>query len=241
MNTPIQQAIKLKNSAGTRLYEHAKTMIPGGTQLFGKRQELFAPQQWPTYFSQAHGCEVVDLESNRYIDMCTVGVGATVLGYADPDVTAAVIERIKKGVMCMLNPPEEVELAQLLLKIHPWAQMIRFGRMGGETMTLAVRIARASTGRDKIAFCGYHGWHDWYLAANLPDDSNADMEDRLGDYHLLPGLTPTGVPKGLRGTMLPFAYNKIDQLKAIVDHEGPRPGRDCDGTNPVMGTGTWFP
>ncbi len=163
---------------------------------------------------------VVDLDGRPYIDMGTCGIGATVLGYADPDVTAAVVERVQRGAMCMLNPPEEVELARLLLEIHPWAEMVRFGRMGGETMAMAVRVARARTRRDKVAFCGYHGWHDWYLSANLPHPGG-DAADRLGQWHLLPGLEPAGIPHGLAGTALPFAYNKLDDLKAIVDEHGP--------------------
>jgi len=105
-----------------------------------------------------------------------------------------------------------VELADLLCELHPWADMVRYARCGGEAMAIAVRIARASTGRDKVAFCGYHGWHDWYLSANLAE------QDAL-DGHLLPGLEPAGVPRGLVGTALPFRYNKIDELETIVsDH-----------------------
>jgi glutamate-1-semialdehyde 2,1-aminomutase len=206
--------------AGQRLYEEAKAMIPGGTQLFGKRQEMAAPQQWPTYYAKAQGCQITDLDGKTYIDMCPCGIGATVLGYADPDVTAAVIEAVQNGVMTNLNPPQEVELAKLMLEIHPWAKMVRIGRLGGETMAMAVRIARARTRRDKIAFCGYHGWHDWYLAANLPHDGTDGIDDRLGQGHLLPGLEPRGVPKALAGTSLPFTYNRIDELKRIVDREG---------------------
>ena len=206
------------------LYERARSIIPGATQLFGKRQEMFAPGQWPAYFAEARGCEVVDLDGNRYIDMCTSGIGATLLGYADPDVSAAVVRAVETGVMCMQSPPAEVELAELMLQIHPWAEQVRFGRLGGESMTIAVRIARARTGRDRLAFCGYHGWHDWYLAANLltaEDGGDSGFVDRLGGGHLLPGLPPAGVPRGLAGTALPFTYNRIDELKAIVDRHGP--------------------
>ncbi len=206
-------------STGNQMYQRAKAIFPGGTQLFGKRQEMFAPEQWPAYFAEAQGAEVVDLDGRRYIDMASCGIGATVLGYADPDVTAAVIQRVQRGSMCTLNPPDEVELAELLLQIHPWAQNVRLGRVGGETMALAVRIARARTGRDKIAFCGYHGWHDWYLAANLPS-SGSEMVDRLGDWHLLPGLEPKGVPRCLAGSALPFTYNRIDELQHIVQQCG---------------------
>ena len=210
-------------SKGLKLYQKAKAIIPGGTQLFGKRQEMFAPGQWPAYAAESKGCEVVDVDGNRYIDMMTSGIGATILGYADPDVTQAVVDRVQRGSMTGINPAEEVELAELLLEIHPWADNVRFGRVGGETMTMAVRIARASTKRDMIAICGYHGWHDWYLAANLTQPSEVDgseMIDRLGDGHLLPGLQPLGVPRGLAGTAVTFSYNEIDQLQRIVKAHG---------------------
>ena len=152
-------------------------------------------------------------DGNRYIDATHCGVGAPVLGFADPDVEEAVVKAIQAGTMSTLNCPEEVELAELLIELHPWADMVRYARTGGEVMAIAIRIARASTGRDKVAFCGYHGWHDWYLATNLAE------EDAL-DGHLLPGLEPAGVPRGLIGTMFPFHYNQIEELKAIVAGHG---------------------
>ena len=200
------------------LYRRAKQIIPGGTQLLSKRPEMFAPDQWPGYYREARGCEIVDLDGNRYLDMATMGIGACLLGYNDPDVTAAVRSRLESGSMCTLNCPDEVELAELLLAIHPWAGQVRYARSGGEAMAVAVRIARASTGRDLVALCGYHGWHDWYLAANRVPEGQADP---LGG-HLLPGLSPRGVPSQLAGTALTFTYNRLDQLAAIVDREGPR-------------------
>jgi len=191
------------------MQKRAKSRIPGMSQLLSKRPDMFAPGVWPGYFSKAKGAEVWDLDGNRYIDMSISGIGANVLGYADPDVDAAVIEAIKAGSSSSLNCPEEVELAELLCEIHPWAQMVRFARTGGEAMAVAVRIARAHTKKDKIAFCGYHGWHDWYLAANL------GTENALGD-HLISGLNPLGVPKNLQGTSLPFRYNHLDELENIV-------------------------
>lgn len=191
------------------MQERARRLIPGMTQLLSKRPDMFSQGAWPGYYSRAEGCEVFDLDGNHYVDMSIAGIGANVLGYADPDVDAAVIEAVRAGVSCSLNCPEEVELADLLCAIHPWAEMVRFARTGGEAMALAVRITRAHTGRDVIAFCGYHGWHDWYLAANL------DTENALGE-HLLPGLAPRGVPRCLAGTALPFRYNRLDELKAIV-------------------------
>ena len=192
------------------MQKRARQRIPGMTQLLSKRPDMFAPGVWPGYYSKAKGVEVWDLDGNRYIDMSIAVIGANVLGYADPDVDDAVRAIIGKGTSCSLNCPEEVELADLLCEIHPWAEMARFARTGGESMAIAVRIARAHTGKDKVAFCGYHGWHDWYLAANL------GTENALGE-HLLPGLSPKGVPKGLTGTAIPFRYNHLEELQAIVE------------------------
>jgi glutamate-1-semialdehyde 2,1-aminomutase len=198
---------------GQQLYLKAKTRIPGGTQLLSKRPEMFLPEQWPSYYSKVKGVEVWDLDGNNYIDMSINGVGACILGVADPEVDTAVKKAIEAGTMSTLNCPEEVELAELLCDLHPWAEMVRMARGGGEAMTVAVRIARAHTRKDKIAFCGYHGWHDWYLAANL-------AEEKALDGHLLPGLEPVGVPRSLIGTALPFRYNHLEDLNAIVAKYG---------------------
>jgi glutamate-1-semialdehyde 2,1-aminomutase len=196
------------------LYAKARRLIPGGTQLLSKRPEMFLPGQWPAYYASAKGATVVDLDGNSFVDMSICGIGATVLGYADPDVDGAVKSAIDAGSMATLNCPEEVALAELLVELHPWARMVRFGRAGGEAMAMAARIARAATGRQTIAFCGYHGWHDWYLSANLADDTALDG-------HLLAGLAPKGVPRGLKGLMKPFHYNDLDGLKAIARAHGP--------------------
>jgi glutamate-1-semialdehyde aminotransferase len=195
---------------GQVLYKQAKKIIPGGTQLLSKRPEMFLPDNWPSYYKKAKGCEVWDLDGRKYIDMSYMGIGANVLGYADPDVNKAVKKAVENSNMCTLNAPEEVELARLLIKLHPWAQMARFARCGGEAMAIAIRIARASTGKDKILLCGYHGWHDWYLAANLGDNKSLDG-------HLLPGLKPKGVPRNLKGTALPFKYNDINAFLTLVE------------------------
>lgn len=199
----------LLNGSGQRLWNKAKKIIPGGNQLLSKRAEMFLPEHWPAYYSKARGTHVWDLDGNKFLDMSLMGVGACALGYADPDVNKAVIEAVKRGNMATLNVPEEVELAELLCDIHPWADMVRYARTGGEAMAIAARISRAATGRDTIAFCGYHGWSDWYLATNLKDKNG------LND-HLLSGLKPAGVPNNLSGTVLPFHYNKLDELEKIV-------------------------
>ncbi len=203
------------------LYEEAKRLFPMGTQLLSKKPEMYAPGRWPAYFAEARGCEVIDTDGRRFIDMTTMGVGACLLGYADPDVTAAVTRRVRLGSMATLNPPEEVELARQLVALHPWAERVRLARTGGEAMAIAVRLARASTGRDGLAICGYHGWHDWYLAANLP--TAGDAGDSLG-RHLLPGLAPAGVPAGLAGTAHTFGFNDAEALRRIAHEHGGRLG-----------------
>ena len=196
------------------MQKRATGRIPGMTQLLSKRPDMYSLGVWPGYFSRAQGVQVTDLDGNRYVDMSIGGIGATVLGYADQDVDDAVVAAVRSGVTSSLNCPEEVELAERLCDLHPFADKVRFARTGGEAMAMAVRIARAATGRDVVAFCGYHGWHDWYLAANLEHDA-------LGG-HLLEGLEPAGVPRALAGTALPFHYNRIDELKAIIAAAGPK-------------------
>jgi glutamate-1-semialdehyde 2,1-aminomutase len=199
----------MMTSKGPDLWEKAKTIIPGGNQLLSKRSERFLPGLWPSYYTKARGCEVWDLDGNHYYDFAQMGVGSCVLGYADADVDAAVIKAVQNGAMCTLNCPEEVELAEKLIALHPWADMVRFARTGGEACAIAIRIARAASGKGKVAFCGYHGWHDWYLAANLGDSSNLDGQ-------LLPGLEPLGVPRELRDTAIPFHYNQLGELESII-------------------------
>ena len=203
----------MKSPKGVALWNKAKKLIPGGNGLLSKRSEMFLPDRWPSYYSRAKGSEVWDIDGNRYLDFTINGVGACTLGHADPDVDNAVKEAIKAGNMSTLNVPEDVELAELLQEIHPWAEMFRYARTGGESMAVAIRIVRAATGKEKILFCGYHGWHDWYLSANLADSAALDGQ-------LLPGLDPAGVPRGLIHTAIPFNYD-IDSFKQVYNqHRG---------------------
>lgn len=193
------------------LYVKAKKLIPTGTELLSKRPEMFLPDLWPSYYKKAEGCRVWDLDDRQYYDFAQMGVGSCTLGYADPDVNSAVMDAVKNGSMCTLNSFEEVELAERLIALHhPWAERARFARSGGEACSIAVRIARAKTGRNKVAFCGYHGWSDWYISANIGDESQLDEQ-------LLPGLKPTGVPRMLQGTALPFLYNNLSSLENLID------------------------
>lgn len=193
-----------------KLYIEAKKIIPGGTQLLSKRQEMYAPELWPAYYKKAKGCEVWDLDGKKYVDMSSMGIGSCILGYSDPDVNKKVKKAIDQASMTTLNCPEEVELAKILINLHPWAEKVRFARCGGEAMAIAVRIARAKTKKDVVLFCGYHGWHDWYLAANLADDKNLDG-------HLLSGLNPLGVPRGLKGTAIPFSFNNVKEFNKVYE------------------------
>lgn len=194
---------------GQELYKKAKTLIPGGTMLLSKRPEMFLPEQWPAYYDKTEGCHVWDLDGKKYLDMFIMGIGTNSLGYSHPKVDEAVRGVISKGNMSTFNCPEEVELAEKLVELHPWGDMVRFARSGGEANAIAIRIARAASGKDKVAICGYHGWHDWYLSANLAEDDGLDG-------HLLPGLDPAGVPKYLRGSVIPFNYNNLDELRSII-------------------------
>jgi len=197
-------------NSGTQLWARAKKLIPGGSMLLSKRSEMYLPQGWPAYFSRTQGCSIWDLDGREYKDLSLMGIGTNILGYSRPEVDAAVHETVNKGNLSTLNAPEEVYLAEKLIELHPWADMVRYARSGGEACAIAVRIARAASGKDKVAFCGYHGWHDWYLAANLSDDDSLTG-------HLLPGLEPNGVPKALTGTSIPFQFNDLDQITAIME------------------------
>ena len=196
---------------GQDLYNKAKQIIPGGTILLSKRPEMFLPDQWPSYFAEAKGCTVIDLDGNKYTDMSIMGIGTNTLGYGHDEVDTAVLNTVRKGNMSTLNCPEEVYLAEKLIEMNPWADMVRFARSGGEANAIAIRIARAASGRDEVAICGYHGWHDWYLSTNHNDG------DGLSG-HLLPGLDPAGVPKNLKNTVHPFHYNNYEELEQIVSN-----------------------
>lgn len=209
-NQKIARNEGMKMGSGQKLWQRAKKVIPGGNMLLSKRAEMFLPDQWPAYFSKTKGCTVWDIDGNAFIDMSIMGIGTNVLGYSHPEVDEAVMQTVRDGNMSTFNAPEEVYLAERLIELNPWADMARFARSGGEANAIAIRIARAASGRDKVAVCGYHGWHDWYLSANLGED-----ESLAG--HLLPGLEPNGVPRNLRGTVYPFNYNDYQALEALAE------------------------
>ena len=196
-----------------KTWKKAKKFIAGGNMLFSKRPDVFLPNAWPSYFKKAKGCAIQSLDGENYIDLSIMGIGTNILGYSNKFVDNAVEKAIKNGNMSTLNCEEEVRLAEKLIAIHPWAQKVRFARSGGEANAISIRLARAYSKKTKIAFCGYHGWHDWYLAANLETNKNLNE-------HLLPGLKTAGVNKGLKGTIYPFKYNDLNGLtKILKKHE----------------------
>jgi glutamate-1-semialdehyde 2,1-aminomutase len=194
------------------LYARAKEIIPGAAQLISRRPTRAALGVSPIYAERAKGCRIWDVDGNEYIDWSS-GVGPIILGYCDEVVDAAVSEQIKRGSVFSILEENQVLLAEELVRLSPSAEMVRFCKGGGEACTMAVRIARGITGKDKVLFCGYHGWHDWYLAANLSGENLAG--------HLFNGIDPTGVPRALEGTSQPFAYGDIDSLEQLlVEYRG---------------------
>ena len=196
-------------NAGQKMWKRAKNVIPGGTMLFSKNPDLFLPKFWPAYFERTKGCNVWDLEGRKFFDLSMMGVGTNILGYSRKEVDDAVRKVIDKGNMSTLNSKEEIFLAEKLIEIHPWAEKVRFARTGGEAAAIALRIARAATGKDQVAICGYHGWHDWYLSANL-------LNSKSLNSHLMRNLPIMGVQKNLKNSAFVFEYNNFDQLKKIV-------------------------
>ena len=197
-------------STGAKMWRRAQRSVAGGNMLLSKNPDMHLPGSWPTYFSRAKGCNVWDLDDNEYVDVGMMGIGTNILGYGHPVVDESVLTVVRDGNLSTLNAPEEVMLAERLVELHPWSDQVRFTRSGGEACAVAVRIARAASGKDRVAFCGYHGWHDWYLSANL------GVAGALDD-HLLPGLMSAGVPRALAGTSVPFKYNDLADLEAVLD------------------------
>lgn len=195
------------------LYSRALELIPGGTQLVSRRPNRVAYGVSPIYAARAQGARFWDIDGFEYIDWIS-GIGAILLGYADPVVDDAVRQQLAKGTMYSVNHELEIELAEELCQSIPCAEMVRYAKCGGEACAMAVRIARGVTGRDRVLFCGYHGWHDWYLAANLDADHSLNR-------HLFPGIEPIGVPQSLSGTAVPFPYGDLNTLGELLEtHRG---------------------
>ena len=176
-----------------RLYKKAIKIIPGGSQTFSKGPTQFTNNFAPKYLKKGKGCKVWDEDGNQYIDY-VMGCQPLILGYADKDINRAVNEQLQNGSTFSLMNKLEIEVAELLVEHIPSAEMVRFGKNGGDATTIAIKIARAVTGRQKVAFCGYHGWHDWFIAST--DKSN-------------------GIPNFNKELVHSFEYNNISSLEEI--------------------------
>jgi len=179
--------------------QRAEACVPGASQTFSKGPNQFVRGASPLFLAHGKGAHVWDLDGNKYLDF-TMALCALSLGYSDPDVNAAVARQLEGGVIFTLPHPLEAEVAELLCKLIPSAEMVRFGKNGSDATSGAVRLARAFTGRELIAACGYHGWQDWYIGTTTRS---------------------LGVPKVVRDLTRTFTYNKIETLERVFDeHPG---------------------
>lgn len=190
--------------SGEKLRRRAKEIIPSSNVFFSKRAETLLPRNWPAHYCKARGCILWDLDDNQYTDMSTMGAGANTLGYGHPEVDDAVRRAVEAGNTSTLSCPEEVYLAEKLLELHPWADMVHFGRSCGDVIALAISIARAATGKDDVAVCRYQD------LADLADEQN--IVGRLS-----PRLLRTRAPETLQGTVFHFDYNSFADFEAILD------------------------
>lgn len=179
------------------MFERAVRTIPLATQTFSKSHLQWVRGAAPLFAERAHGCRFTDVDGNDYIDF-VLGLLPVVLGYGDADVDAAIVRQLEKGIVFSLAHPLEAELAERLTRLIPCAEMVRFGKNGSDATSAAVRLARAHTGRDKVAICGYHGWHDWYIGSTT--------------RHL-------GVPEAVRRLSVTFPYNDADALELLLRAE----------------------
>ncbi len=179
--------------------ERAAKVIPGASQTFSKGADQHVRGVAPMFLEKGKGCRVWDVDGNEYIDYIQ-GLLPNILGYAHDEVNAAVAAQLAQGHSFSLPHPLEVELAERLTRLIPCAEKVRFGKNGSDATSGAVRAARALTGRERIACCGYHGWQDWYIGSTTRN---------------------AGVPKAVRALTHPFVYNDLASLEKILDeHRG---------------------
>ncbi len=185
--------LKLENSL--KHFEKTKKLIPNCSQTFSKSYLQFSVGASPLFVKEGKGCELTDLDDNRYIDY-TMGLGACLLGYAFEPVLEKVKKELDRGTVFTLPSYLETQLAELLVELVPCAEKVRFGKNGSDVTSAAVRLARAYTGRDLIACCGYHGWQDWYIGTTTRNK---------------------GVPKAVQKLTLTFEYNNIESLERLFE------------------------
>ena len=198
-----------KLTKNNTLWDKAKKIILNGNMLLSKNPEIILPNKWPTYFSKTKRTNVWDIQNIKYSD-CFMLVGSNLLGYNYKKIQNEITKVVLKGNISSLNCPEEVELSEKLINIHPWSSFTKFAKTGGEINLIALRIARSNTKKKNIAFCGYHGWHDWYLSANLTNKKN------LND-HLFENISTVGIPENLKNTAYQFNYKDLEGLKKLIE------------------------
>lgn len=186
---------KIKFTRSDELWAKAKKLIPGGTQTLSKAPDQFVNGVTPKFLERGKGCHVWDVDGNEYIDY-PMALGPILLGYDYAPVVEAVTAQIRKGTTFTLMHPLEVEVAELLVSTIPCAEMVRYAKNGTDVTTAAIRVARAHTGKDHIAFSGYHGCNDWY-AITTPRNK--------------------GIPREMGRLIHPFKFNNIESLEAIFD------------------------
>jgi glutamate-1-semialdehyde 2,1-aminomutase len=175
------------------LLARAERTIPLGTQTFSKSKTQFPFGVSPFYATRAQGSHLWDADGNEYIDFIS-SLASVTLGYSDPDVTAAVRAQLERGVIFSLPTDLELQVAELLIELVPSAERVRFGKNGSDATAGAIRVARAFTGRDRVAACGYHGWQDWYIGSTARNK---------------------GVPAATRALTHRFDYNDLDSLDRL--------------------------
>jgi glutamate-1-semialdehyde 2,1-aminomutase len=198
MNTIEEQAMREFTQSEAHL-ARAEKVIPLGSQTFSKSRTQYPYGVSPYFIRRAQGSRVWDVDGNEYVDFVS-SLASVTLGYNDPDVTLAVREQLDDGVIFSLPHPIEAEVAELICEMVPCAEMVRFGKNGSDATSGAIRLARAYTGRDRVAVCGYHGWQDWYIGSTARH---------------------RGVPQATRELTHTFTYNDLGSLQSLLDA---RPG-----------------
>lgn len=191
-----------------KIWERSKKVILKGNSLFSKNPENYS-KDWPVYFDRAKGCNIWSINKKKYTDFSYMGIGTNILGYSNSKIDNYVKKIINKGTMSTLNCVEEVSLSQKLIKMHPWSSMCKFTRTGAEASAVAIRIGRIYSRKNKIAICGYHGWHDWYLSVNLKGKKKLDT-------HLFKNLNIDGVDKNLKNSSVAFKHNNLNSFKNMI-------------------------
>ena len=194
---------------GKELWEKSKKIILNGNSLLSKNPENYS-KNWPAYFDRAKGCYIWSIDKKKFTDFSYMGIGTNILGYSNSKIDNHVKKVITKGTMSTLNCVEEVLLSQKLIKMHQWSSMCKFTRTGAEASAVAIRIGRIYSKKNKIAICGYHGWHDWYLSVNLSGKKDLDT-------HLIKNLNVDGVDTNLKNSSVAFNHNNLDSFKKIVN------------------------